>query len=120
MTQEEYLKERKLIDNTFLILEINRADNITFDDVYKQVQKAKKFLEDRNIPLSSSLIYTDFLDDEYVCLKTTYKDHETISECEKRLEREKVYKDYNIKTMKRLIELNPKEAVETLKDMELI
>ena len=53
-------------------------------------------------------------------ISVCYKEYETIEETEKRLERQKYYKDSAVKSMKELISRNKEEAVQYIKELGLV
>ena len=114
MTDKEFLENRQMtIDNKLVF----NSEFITLEELNASIDYA---IKSAGNDASDIKFYID--GDEYndECLMMTFKRLETKEETERRLFNKKMVHENAIKNLEHLITLNPKEAVEIIKNKGLI
>ena len=118
MTEKEYLEKRVKVLHHYQVQKI--GDNgFAYWNLLKE--SIEEIIKEYNMDVDDVKIGTSY-DDEYGehIISVYYREYETIEETEKRLERQKYYKDSAVKSMKELINRNKEEAVQYIKELGLV
>jgi hypothetical protein len=115
MTEKEYLEKRKMKTDSMVVFS---REFITLEELNASISESIKSAGNDASDIQFYVDYDDYNDDG--CLMMTFKRWETTDEVERRLFSQKMVHDNAIKNLERLIEINPKEAVEIIKNKGLI
>lgn len=117
-TKEFYLENRKKTKFQKQILFFGNDTKYQFDDLIARLTECKEEFKDKeeiNLWIDGSL---DDFGEAY--LMVSWKDWETEEDFEKRMFEKKWAKERAVNSLKQLIDRNPQEAVEYLKEKNLI
>lgn len=115
MTDKEFLENRQITTDHRIVF--NR-EFITLEELNASISEAIKSAGNDASDIQFYIDYDDYNDDG--CLMMKFKRLETKEEAERRLFNKKMVHENAIKNLEHLITLNPKEAVEIIKNKGLI
>ena len=118
-TKEFYLENRKKAKFEKQIFYFGIGENCQFNDLISTLNECKEEFKDKeevNLWIDAS----EFDDYGEAYLMVSWKDWETEEDFEKRMFEKKWAKDRAVNSLKQLIDRNPQEAVEYLKEKNLI
>ena len=118
MREKEYLEKRVKVHHHYQVM---KRDNNEFAYWNLLKESIEEIIKDYNMDVDDVKIGISY-DDEYgeYIISVYYEEYETIEETEKRLQRQKYYKDSAVKSMKELINRNKEEAVQYIKELGLV